>query len=123
MQQQNTSDEFRQVASISDGVYLIMVCIKLLFDSSSKSFINSDFLDDVDTVNYTRASRQSWRFGRNNNAGNGNVRRSSRQKKLVYGTFDQKILDKALYMNDIDEEPSRKRRRNEVELVDVEVSF
>ena len=100
-----------------------MVCIKLLFDSSSKSFINSDFLDDVDTVNYTRASRQSWRFGRNKNAGNGNVRRSSRQKKLVYGTFDQKILDKALYMNDIDEGPSRKRRRNEVELVDVEVSF
>jgi hypothetical protein len=27
LQQQNTSDEFRQVASISDGVYLIMVCI------------------------------------------------------------------------------------------------
>ena len=75
-------------------------------------------------MTYTRARRRSWRFGRNNNAADGDVRRSSRQRKLVYGTFDQKILEKALYMNgDEVERPSRKRRRNEVELVDVEVSI
>ena len=70
-----------------------------------------------------RARRSSWRFQRNNNAANGDVRRSSRQRKLVYGTFNQKILDKALYMNGDDEvRPSRKRRRNEVELIDVDGS-
>lgn len=42
---------------------------------------------------------------------------------MIYGTFDQKILEKALYMNGDDMQPGRKRKRNEVELVDVEVLF
>lgn len=54
-----------------------------------------------------------------------NVRRSSRQKKFVYGTFDQKLLGKALYGDPAYDESGRptKKRRREVELVDVDVCF
>lgn len=45
------------------------------------------------------------------------VRRSSRQRKLLYGTFDPKILDRALYVDkqsyEHDEENPRKKRRVE----------
>ncbi|XP_076098505.1 ATPase family AAA domain-containing protein 2-like isoform X2 [Mytilus galloprovincialis] len=78
--------------------------------------------DEIDAVSYGRARRRSWKYSRNNNAADGDVRRSSRQRKMIYGTFDQKILEKALYMNGDDMQPGRKRKRNEVELVDVEKS-
>lgn len=45
------------------------------------------------------------------------VRRSSRQRKLLYGTFDPKILERALYVDkqsyEHDEENPRKKRRVE----------
>lgn len=81
--------------------------------------------DEVEALSYRGLrSHDAWGFSNTcNNAADGDVRRSSRQKKLLYGTFDQKILEKALYMNGDDEiQPRRKRKRNEVELVDVEKS-
>lgn len=45
------------------------------------------------------------------------VRRSSRQRKLLYGTFDPKILERALYVDkqsyDHEEDNPRKKRRVE----------
>ncbi|OWF52018.1 ATPase family AAA domain-containing protein 2B [Mizuhopecten yessoensis] len=53
--------------------------------------------------------------------GDAAVRRSSRQKKLVYGTFDQKMLDKVLYLDGVpvfaDEDRPRKRKTMEVQPV------
>ena len=48
------------------------------------------------------------------------VRRSSRQRKLLYGTFDPKILDRALYVDkqSYGEERPSKRRRQDVEAID-----
>lgn len=51
------------------------------------------------------------------------VRRSSRQRKLVYGTCDQKMLDTVLYLDGVpvftNEDRPRKRKANKVDPVDV----
>ena len=49
------------------------------------------------------------------------VRRSGRTRKLMYGTFDQKVLERALYDQRYEHESSRKRKTREVDAVDVEV--
>lgn len=53
----------------------------------------------------------------------GVVRRSSRQRKLLYGTFDPKILERALYVDkqsyDHEEDNPRKKRRVEDTNADV----
>lgn len=52
------------------------------------------------------------------------VRRSSRQRKLLYGTFDPKILERALYVDKQsyeheEDNPRKKRRVEETNDVDV----
>lgn len=108
----NSSDQFKEQTKF------IVNIVNIFY-----KYGNCDFPDEIDAVSYGRARRRSWKYSRNNNAADGDVRRSSRQRKMIYGTFDQKILEKALYMNGDDMQPGRKRKRNEVELVDVEVLF
>ncbi|KAJ8305474.1 LOW QUALITY PROTEIN: hypothetical protein KUTeg_016019 [Tegillarca granosa] len=73
--------------------------------------------ENEDIITHTTRSARKDLYGMDTN-----VRRSSRQKKFVYGTFDQKLLGKALYGDPAYDESGRptKKRRREVELVDVD---
>ena len=87
--------------------------------------MNMWFIDDEPVPRRRSAFRN-----RNNNVGNQSdegVRRSSRKKKLLYGTFDPKILDRALYVDKQEYGENggqpRKRKRNEVEPIDPDASI
>lgn len=85
--------------------------------------------DDDSEDEQVSTKRRQTKIGKRHSKLNGDidggdaaVRRSSRQKKSVYGTCDQKMLDKVLYLDGVpvftDEDRPRKRKSMEVEPVE-----
>ncbi|KAL3869832.1 hypothetical protein ACJMK2_042465 [Sinanodonta woodiana] len=76
------------------------------------SYAENDAVEDFLPmyISRRRSEEASKNYSDNNNVDEG-IRRSSRTRKLVYGTFDQKILEKALYENASEYPKSTGRKR------------